>query len=966
MRGRWLRVPRLVTPRVAWVVVVSFFGFLFVSPIASPTGAGQLRTDGSIIGQVTDESAAVLPGVIVTTTSPALQVESVTAVTDGNGEYRLTPLPIGLYTVEYSLSGFRTLRRDGIRLTVGFTARLDVVLTVGQVEQAVTVTGQSPLIDTTVAATTTQVTRENMEIIPTGRNGYIGLMQFTPGTRPPLDVGGSSNNQNPSFRAFGQSDQAWQSIDGVMTSNPRIGDSGNYFDFTAFEEATVETIGHDASVGARGVAVNTVIKSGGNDLHGGVFFGGTSSRFETAPEGGEGGNLKLRSDVNGEIGGKFIQNKLWYWFGARYQRNQVNVLQCYKPDGSLCTTANQSSFFTPKVMYQLNPSHKFSSFMMWNHRDDVETTTALIPWESRRHQTSEWRIPTNGAAKVDWTGIQGQALTWNTMLGYFWNKSGTFADEDNVNLVHKRDRTTGRRLGLTDRSGERTGEGRIHVKTVANYFARLGNSRHDLKLGADYFHVAGNRKNIGRGPAKDYRLDFTNSFTTANRIFVYNYPVDPSINIRYLAAYVADDWTFNRRLTLNLGVRYAHDSGSEGETCREAGTGPGAIVYPAQCFGKTQMPIFKTLSPRLRAVFDLRGDGRSVLKGGWGRYYGTRETDDLFMIAQNNLGSTSFRWRDLNGNGDWDFGESNLDVNGPDFISRESSGAGGGLQNAVLNPDENAPKTDEFMLQYEQQLVTGFAVRVTGLYSLATDQYRLLNTARPYEVFSIPITNPDPGADGRPDTGDEPGTFVTYYDYANQYAGLAFQRPTLFNDPLADRSYKSMEFAVSRRLANNWQFQASYSATKIDEPFPTLYTEAFLDPNAEIFTGNRTWEWGARASGSYLFPHDILVSSNFEHRSGDPWARTFEFTGGRNVPSVLARVEPLGTRRLPHINLLDVRFQKGLSLGTSSQVQLRVNVYNLLNTQVATSIQNLSGPNFGLVLSRVLPRIMNFEVQYRF
>ena len=172
-----------------------------------------------------------------------------------NGEYRLTPLPIGTYTVEYTLSGFQTLRREGIRLTVGFTARLDVGLTVGRSRSRSPSPGQSPLIDTTVGRDHDAVTREAMETIPTGRNGYIGLMQFTPGTRPPLDVGGSSNNQNPAFRAFGQSDQAWQSIDGVMTSNPRIGDSGNYFDFTAFEEATVETIGHDASVGARGVMV---------------------------------------------------------------------------------------------------------------------------------------------------------------------------------------------------------------------------------------------------------------------------------------------------------------------------------------------------------------------------------------------------------------------------------------------------------------------------------------------------------------------------------------------------------------------------------------------------------------------------------------------------------------------------------------------------------------------------------------
>ena len=87
---------------------------------------------------------------------------------------------------------------------------------------------------------------------------------------------------------------------------------------------------------------------------------------------------------------------------------------------------------------------------------------------------------------------------------------------------------------------------------------------------------------------------------------------------------------------------------------------PGATVYPAACFGETQLPIFNTWSPRLRAVFDLTGNGRSVIKGGWGRYYGTRESDDIYLVAQNFLGSTSFRWRDLNGNSDWDTGESNL------------------------------------------------------------------------------------------------------------------------------------------------------------------------------------------------------------------------------------------------------------------------------------------------------------------
>jgi outer membrane receptor protein involved in Fe transport len=925
-----------------------------------------MRTDASIIGQVTDQSKAVLPGVTVTATSPALQVPSVTAVTDGNGEYRMTPLPIGVYTVEFGLSGFQTLRREGIRLTVGFTARVDVTLSVGQVEESVTVSGATPLIDTTTAATATQVTREALETIPTGRNGYIGLMQFTPGARPPLDVGGSSNNQNPSFRAFGQAGEAWQQIDGVMTRNPRIGDSGNYFDFTAFEEATVETIGHDASVGSRGVMVATVIKTGGNETHGGLFLGGTNHKFQTTPEGGAGGDLNIREDVNGEIGGKFVRNKLWYWYGMRYQKNDVNVLSCFKPDGSLCTTTNQSSFFTPKITYQLNNANRFSGFMMWNHRDDVESASSLIAWEGRRHQTSEWHVPTNGASKVDWTTVKGKSLMVNTMLGYFWNKSGSFTDEDNFNLIHRRDRTTGKRTGLNDRVGERTGEGRTQIHSVLSYFGRTGSSSHDLKVGGDFFRTAGNRENIGRGPAKDYRLDYDNNFTTANRIFVWNYPVHPNIGVRYLAAYVADEWSFNRRLTLSLGGRYAYDSGFEGASCRDAGTGPGATVYPAQCFSETQLTIFKTFAPRLRAVYDVKGDAKSVLKGGWGRYYQTRATDEIFMVAQNFLSATSFRWRDLNGNSDWDPGESNLALNGPDFLLRETTGATGGLANAVVNPDEKAPYTDELMAQFEQQLATGFAVRATGIYSVARDQYRLLNTKRPYDVFNIPITNRDPGPDGTVGTADDPGTSLTFFDYANQYAGLSNQRPELYNDPLADRTYKSMEIAASRRLANNWQFRASYSATKIDEPFPTDYTTATVDPNAEINTANRTWEWGARASGSYLFPYGIQVSSNFEHRSGDPWARTVLLTGGRNIPSITVRAEPLGARRLPNINLMDVRFQKNLPMGGSKHLELRLNVFNLLNTIVPTSISNLSGPNFGLVLARVLPRIMSFEVQYRF
>src|SRR5207237_4256229 len=112
--------------------------------------------EASIIGQVTDDTGAVLPGVTVTATSPALQVKQVVDVTNERGEYRLTPLPLGTYTVEYALEGFQTVRRPELRLTAGFTAKVDIVLKVSTLAETITVSGEAPLVDVTSTTATTQ------------------------------------------------------------------------------------------------------------------------------------------------------------------------------------------------------------------------------------------------------------------------------------------------------------------------------------------------------------------------------------------------------------------------------------------------------------------------------------------------------------------------------------------------------------------------------------------------------------------------------------------------------------------------------------------------------------------------------------------------------------------------------------------------------------------------------------------
>ena len=164
-------------PRSRWTRSAQILGIvLIVLSVWAPARAGQQEAT-SIVGVVTDESGAVLPGVSVTASSPALQVGSVTTVTDGRGEYRLTPLPIGTFAVEFTLQGFQTMRREGIQLRAAFVAKIDIALKVGALAETITVSGVSPVVDPVSTAPTTVLTRETLDVLPSGRNGAVSFME---------------------------------------------------------------------------------------------------------------------------------------------------------------------------------------------------------------------------------------------------------------------------------------------------------------------------------------------------------------------------------------------------------------------------------------------------------------------------------------------------------------------------------------------------------------------------------------------------------------------------------------------------------------------------------------------------------------------------------------------------------------------------------------------------------------------
>ena len=655
---------------------------------------------------------------------------------------------------------------------------------------------------------------------------------------------------------------------------------------------------------------------------------------ELAAQGIRLAELHTVQDFAGTFGGRVVRNKLWFFGGARYQKVERDILDAFDPDGTPITNIKKGNTTSEKLSNQASTANRFTGFYHWTNDYELRNASRFVPRESMEEKDNPVTI-----AKGEWQTVRGNALVasvqygrWNFRGPGYGSTPGKMSTTDIGTLF-----VTGDNFSINGRDQD---DHRDHTKAVVSYYKPdLLKGNHEFKLGFDHLYTSFNDGYgaIGENNEFGYQLVFNNG--APFQLNTRNTPAKGLNYSKYFGIYGQDSWTLARRVTLNLGLRFDHESAYAPDQCREA-----SAFSVAQCFDEFHLNTFNSLGPRVHAAFDVMGDGKTVIKGGYGRFNQLRELQpDLTAINLNGPATTTWDWHDTNGNKLYEAGEVNLNPQGSDF--RSVTGIGGNV-NGLVNPNEKQPKTDEFSGTLERELVANTAVRVTGVYTHNLNSYVLSDISREGQ-YTIPITNLDPGPDGRLGTGGRYGPVVHLLRVPREPGPASFSKTMFTNSEAADSKFKSFEVAFTKRPSRGWQITGSYSTTWLDIPIqcgangtglgsgnPLIWypTRCASNPNQAFNTANNTREWQAKVSGAYNLPYGILASANYDIRSGFKQARQVQFTGGTTIRSINLNVEPIGSTNLPNTHELDIRLAKRVNLKSAARsIELRADIYNALN-----------------------------------
>ena len=977
-----------------------------------------VSAQSQITGLARDESGGVLPGVTVEASSPVLIEKVRSAVTDDQGRYTITNLRPGTYRLTFTLTGFNTVVRDALEVPGGVAVTANADLKVGALEETITVSGQTPLVDVTQATRTQVLTRDLIDALPSTRN-IMSVGMMVPGIRLGTpDVGGSRQMEQTNPRGHGiAAKHTVQHIDGMSINSQETSNQQSYVNDALSAEVTVSTSAHPAEIQSGGLRTNMIPKDGGNTVSGSIFLGGSDGGWQSNNVSDEmraqnftsANGIAHIQNFNASMGGPIFRDKLWFFASARHISTDelvANVAEYVTaPDGELVRSTLDQYIrdVLGRVTWQISPKNKFSVFFerTWKRKgkdfgfgQDPRSGTQRDP-NKAHYGVGQGKFTSTISSKIlfeagysssyqHWTGfnlpevVEPRYLASGQINPAWLNNARR---ESNSQVITPRCAYSfGCTAWISNGQDQRTADAGFRVVSSMSYVT----GSHNIKVGfADSF-----------GPVHvftDRQADLIQTYNNGrpSSVTVYTTPYNRFSYVNYdLGIFGQDSWTI-KRLTLNLGARVDNFDSKIEATSMPAGRFAGERYFPE----REHVPQWLwDVSPRFSAAYDLFGDGRTALKTSFSRYLDplTGGFADRYSPGAAN---EQRNWLDctINAAGNACAPGVTLPTDNDDIAQAHEIGPGGATfgirEDRDFDPGIQRERNTEITFGVQHQLFSRVSV-IAQYYRRTFQDMEMLDreliTTSDYTSFQTPLPA-EVARDPEVAAIVSPGQLITVYNLkpAKLPVYTSQQRDKTNSD--ISSTYNGFDLAATARtpgggtLFGSWTVERNISNFCANDDNPNGVLTADRYTGANVAAGGAFCDQGVF---DMPFRHEFKMAGTMPVRWGVdlgavvqsyaggervvtwvPPTGAFASVGGRTRSETVVLNEP-GSLYYPRYNQVDFNVKKTFRAGRKT-FSGQIDWFNLLNGNAVFTRNSQVGTSLGQIQTILQGRLTRLAFQMK-